>query len=283
MRVAGQRPRDDRQRRSCVGTEREPRLDRTLSGSNYTPCELLRLNRLRRRGTVHRVEQIARFVDRCGRRQHAFDKCPSGLAVLDAEDRRLHLVAIVAHEQRRKYLGITADVLDSHRLTDHERADRGRGWRLDALLSKPPYALAGLVCQRLCGERSKRCEDARGCCIPASLDRTHHSRAHFCRYFRLLQGDEERRGELLQLGGMAERRFVVEHLQKLRNDLPLQNLGLDFGDVGGHYRSVGVVSVRTRACPTLFSAKVQASSETATGSLSAPGVAPAGSVRSRRR
>jgi hypothetical protein len=70
-----------------------------------------------------------------------------------------------------------------------------------------------------------------------------------------LHGDEELRGELLQLGGIAERRFVVEHLQELRNDLPLQNLGLDFGDVRGRYRSVGAVSVRTRACPTVISAQ----------------------------
>jgi hypothetical protein len=58
--------------------------------------------------------------------------------VLDAEDRSLHLVAVVAPERRRKYLGVTADVLDSHRLTDQERADRGRGSRRDALLGKPP-------------------------------------------------------------------------------------------------------------------------------------------------
>jgi hypothetical protein len=91
-------------------------------------------------------------------------------------------------------------------------------------------------------------------CIPASLERTHDSRAHLCRYLRLFHGDEEGRGELLQLGGIAERRFVVEHLQELRNDLAAQNLGLDFGDVSGDYRSVGAVSARTRACPTVISA-----------------------------
>jgi hypothetical protein len=58
--------------------------------------------------------------------------------VLDAEDRSLHLVALVAYEQRGKYLGVTAEVLDSHRLTDHEGADRGRGWRRDAVVGKPP-------------------------------------------------------------------------------------------------------------------------------------------------
>jgi hypothetical protein len=79
--------------------------------------------------------------------------------------------------------------------------------------------------------------------------------AHLGRYLGLLQGDEEGRGELLQLGGMAERRFVVEHRQELRNDLPLQNLGLGFGDVGGHCRSVGAVSARTRARRTVISAK----------------------------
>jgi hypothetical protein len=116
-------------------------------------------------------------------------------------------------------------------------------------------AVSGPVCQRPRGERSKRCEDTRRRRIPAGLDRTHHSRAHLGRHLGLLQGDEERRGEPLQLGGIAERGFVVEHLQRLRNDPPLQKLGLGFGDVGWHRASVGAVSARTRARPTLTCAK----------------------------
>jgi transposase len=58
-------------------------------------------------------------------------------------------------------------------------------------VGKASEALPDLIGQRLCREGSKRCEDTRGRCIPASLERTHHSRAHLGRYVGLLKGDEE--------------------------------------------------------------------------------------------
>jgi len=92
--------------------------------------------------------------------------------------------------------------------------------------------------ERLGGDHGERRQHPRGVGVAARLDRREDRGRDLLWHLGLLQREHEHGGEVLQLGGIVERRRVVEHGDERRNDLLVQNLALGFADVGWHGASV---------------------------------------------
>ena len=188
-RVAGQRPRDDRQRRPGPGAERDLRIDRALRGCEHPRGELVGRDRLRRSRAVDAVQQLARLADGRRRRQPAVHERTAGLVMLDPEDRRLQLPLARPREQHDQQLGVRA--LDPHRLLDRERPHPRGGGRHDPLPGEALRARVSLPGERLRRQHRERGEHPGGVGVAARLERLDDRRADLRRELGLGERDEQ--------------------------------------------------------------------------------------------
>ena len=163
--------------------------------------------------------------------------------MFDSQQRRLDFLRARSAQQRDQQLD--GRPVNSCGVLHGERPEFASDRRDDSLVREALRGRLRARAQGLGAEHAERREQPRGIDVATRLDCVKDCRSHLLRHLELLKRYQQGRGELLQIGRLVKRCRVIEHRQKRRNHLLVQELCLKFAN------SRHCASVITRAAGSL--------------------------------